>query len=376
MSNIQYPAITVNLDAIKNNAKVLCDLCEQTGIQVAGVVKFSDCNIQIAKAYAEGGCAQIAVSRAVHLKKIKDSLPEVKTLLTRNPSIDELELAARYGDICLISDALTLRLLHEKAGQAGTRPEVILMLDVGDLREGVVDVEELCQLAILVETELTHLRLLGVGAGFACLNGVLPTTENLSYLVEAAEQVEARIGRRLEIISGGSSINLTMLMNGNQMPPRINHLRLGGSIAAPGNIRRNRGVSFSGLREDAMHLTARLIEVRIKDSAPKTTSSRNWAGDIVQVEDKGKRCRAIAALGSQDIGNADGLIPIDPGVSIVGCSSDHLVLDVTESETIWQTGDLISFEMQYMPMLRGFSGQHILLHYIDDKTTESVFVKH
>jgi len=367
MTQLPYPAITVNLDAIQNNARVLCGICGQYGIGVAGVVKFSDADPRIAKAYLDGGCAQIAVSRAVHLQKIKDALPEAKTLLTRNPSLDEMELAARYCDICLMSDAYSLQMLDRAAEAAGTRPGVILMLDSGDLREGAADPEELCELAVLTETALPHLHLLGVGSGFACLNGVLPTYENLSALVSAAELVESKIGRRLELISGGSSINLTLLTDGNKMPPRINHLRLGGTIAAPANIRRNRGVSFPGLREDTMHLTARLIEARVKDSAPKATSSRNWAGEVIHVEDKGKRCRAIAALGSQDVGDAMDLRPMDPGVTVAGSSSDHTVLDVTDSEKSWAAGDLVRFTMPYMPMLRGFSGNHIAIHYINDE---------
>lgn len=366
MDQVSYPAITVNLDAIENNARVLCGICHQHGIQVAGVIKFSDCDLRIAKAYSDGGCAQIAVSRAIHTKAIKEAFPGIQTFLTRTPSLDELELTARYCDICLVSDGLTLQLLDKTAAQFGTTPNVILMLDSGDLREGAADPDELCQLAMLAEKELPHLHLLGVGSGFACLNGVLPTPENLTALVNAAELVERKIGRRLEIISGGSSINLTLLTDGNKMPPRINHLRLGGTIASPGNIRRNRGVSFPGLQEDTMRLTARLIEVRVKDSAPKTTSARNWAGDTVVVEDKGKRCRAIAALGSQDIGDAAGLRPLDPGVQVVGCSSDHTILDVSDSQKAWQTGDLIHFSMQYMPMLRGFSGKHIAIRYTND----------
>ena len=367
MTQPPYPAITVNLDAIQNNARVLSGICGQYGIDIAGVVKFSDADPRIAKAYWDGGCAQIAVSRAVHLQKIKEALPEVKTLLTRNPSLDEMDLAARYGGICLMSDAYSLQMLDRAAEAAGTQPGVIVMLDSGDLREGAADPEELCALAVLAETELSHLHLLGIGSGFACLNGVLPTYENLSALGSAAELVESKIGRRLELISGGSSINLTLLTDGNKMPPRINHLRIGGTIAAPANIRRNRGVTFPGLREDTMHLTARLIEVRVKDSAPKTTSSRNWAGEIIHAEDKGKRCRAIAALGSQDIGDASGLIPLDPGITVAGCSSDHTVLDVTDSPGEWKSGDLVRFTMAYTPMLRGFSGDHIAIRYISDK---------
>lgn len=366
MNSTRYPMITVNLDAVRNNARVLCGICNQYGIQVAGVIKFSDCDVAIAKAYAEGGCAQIAVSRAVHLKRLKAAVPNVQTFLTRSPTIDEMQDVALYGDISLHSDEKVLQALNSAAAQVDTYPGVVLMLDVGDLREGVSTPEELCSLALLVETKLPHLRLLGVGASLACLNGVLPTRENMEYLVNAAEQVEACIGRRLDIISGGSSINLTLLTEGNQMPSRINHLRLGGSIANPRNIRCNRGVTFPGLREDTMFLTAQLIEVRIKDSSPAATSARNWAGNVVRVEDKGKRRRAIAALGSQDVGDATKLLPLDTGVQVVGCSSDHTILDVSDSPAVWNTFDTISFQMPYSAMLYGFSSQHVHIHYTHD----------
>ena len=66
----------VNLAAMENNARVLCDVCRQYGISVAGVIKFSDGDPRIAEAYAKGGCAQVAVSRAIHLKALKDALLE------------------------------------------------------------------------------------------------------------------------------------------------------------------------------------------------------------------------------------------------------------------------------------------------------------
>ena len=79
-----YPCITINLDAIKQNAKVVCDICSKHGIMVAGVVKFSDGDINVSKAYADGGCAQLAVSRAVHLKSLKEKGADLN-VLTASP---------------------------------------------------------------------------------------------------------------------------------------------------------------------------------------------------------------------------------------------------------------------------------------------------
>jgi len=363
----QFPALNVNLDAIQKNAEVLCELCGQNGIAVAGVIKFSDGDLQIARAYHEGGCAQIGVSRAKHLRPLKEACPEIETLLTRSPVRADMELCARYADLSLHSDPDVLRALNDEASKWGRCPGIILMLDVGDLREGVDNIPELLELAGLCEA-LPNLRLRGLGTNLACMNGVLPTEENLSFLVEAAEAVEASIGRRLDIISGGSSINLLLLRGGiNKMPGRINHLRLGGSIANPMNIRLNRGLSFPGLREDTMSLTAEIVEIHEKASAPKAESTKNWAGEAVVREDKGRRTRAILALGSQDVGDACSLLPTDEGLELVGCSSDHCIVDVSDSEKVWRSGDTMSFKLRYANMLYAFTGSHVAVKYSRDR---------
>ena len=359
----RYPMLEVDVGAMAQNARVLCDLCAQNGISVAGIIKFSDCDLQVAKAYRDGGCKQLGVSRAKHLKKLKEAYPNVQTLLTRAPTRACLEDCARYGDLSLHSDADVLTALNEEAGKWGTKPGIILMLDVGDLREGVDNIPELVELAQLCE-KLPNLHLRGIGTNHACMNGVLPTFENLSFLVEGAEAVEQAIGRKLEFISGGSSINLLLMKEGvNRMPKRINHLRLGGVIANPLNMRVNRGVVFPGMSEDTVRLYAEIVEIHEKDSAPKALSTKNWAGEVVVREDKGRRMRAILALGSQDVGDASNLIPEEPGVEIVGCSSDHTIVDVTDTGKVWRSGDVLSFKTRYANMLYAFSGDHVEVSY-------------
>ena len=363
MQDRHFPVLDINLTAISTNARVFCDLCARNNISVAGVIKFSDGDLQVAKAYRDGGCAQLAVSRAKHLQALKEAFPNTETLLTRSPTRGDMENCARYADLTLIADADVLTVLNAEAEKWNTRPGIILMLDVGDLREGVDNIPELVELAKLCES-LPNLNLRGVGTNLACMNGVLPTYENLSFLVEGAETVEAAIGRTLDIISGGSSINLLLLRDGiNRMPKRINHLRLGGSIANPMNIRTNRGVTFPGLREDTITLTAEIVEIHEKASAPKACSTKNWAGETVVREDKGRRMRAILALGSQDISNASTLIPMDAGVEIVGCSSDHTIVDVTDSGKTWHSGDTLTFQVRYANMLYAFSGDHVDIAY-------------
>ena len=273
-----------------------------------------------------------------------------------------------YADLSLHSDADLLRELNRKAEEVGTNPGIILMLDVGDLREGVDNINELVRLALIVENELSSLNLKGVGTNLACLNGVLPSWENLSFLIEGAEVIEKEIGRKLDIISGGSSINMLMFPDGeNKMPSRVNHLRVGGFIANPLNMRLNRSVTFNGTREDTIELTAEIIEIHEKASAPKNTSARNWAGEIVNTVDKGRRKRAIIAIGGQDIGNYSMLMPIEDGVELVGGSSDHTIVDVTDSKREWHWGDTMKFQLKYSAMLYAFTGNHVNVEYIYDK---------
>ncbi len=359
----KYPVLEVNLQAITKNAKTVCDYCGQRGINVAGVIKFSDGDMEIVKAYHDGGCSQIASSRTASLKKIKKAMPQITTLLVRIPMLSEAADVVRYCDISLNSEESVLRRLNEAAGKYGVSHGIVLMYDVGERREGIVELERLCELAILVEKELDHLELKGIGSSFACVSGVLPSKENLTILADGARRVEACIGRKLDIVSGGSSIDMTLLTKGIELPEGINHLRIGGFIANPRTMREIRGVTLDGMREDTFTLTAEIVEVQDKPS-PVGSAGINWAGQAIQVEDKGLRKRAILAIGSQDIGGSATLSPVDEGISIIGNSSDHTLLDITDSPKEWKVGDVMTFTVYYMNLLYSFATEHVNIKYI------------
>lgn len=132
------------------------------------------------------------------------------------------------------------------------------------------------------------------------------------------------------------------------------------------NMRLGRDFTYPGLREDSLRLTAEIVEVREKDSAPKASSAKNWAGETIVREDKGRRLRAILALGSQDVGDATALIPLDAGVEVVGCSSDHTTVDATDSGKTWKSGDTLTFKVRYANMLYAFTGDHVTVEYTCD----------
>lgn len=239
----------------------------------------------------------------------------------------------------------------------------MLMLDVGDLREGLTDVNEIYSLAVFTEYELPNLNLIGIGASFACFGSILPTSENLGTLLSASALIEEKINRKLKFVSGGSSVSLTAMQNGC-IPKGINHLRIGGAIANPRNIRLNRGVVIDGMEEDTFILKAELIEVNVKPSCPFGQSNINWAGNKVEFEDKGLRRRAIAAMGSQDIGNCMKLFPREQGIKVIGCSSDHTILDIEDSCKMWKVGDIVPFNLSYAPLMYSFCTKHVNIRFI------------
>jgi predicted amino acid racemase len=359
----RYPVLEVNSSYLQNNAHIMTKYCAKQGVSVAGVIKFSDGNINIADCYHQGGCEQIASSRVVHLKRIKREFPEVVTMLIRLPMLSEVSDVVRFCDISLNSERDTLIELNREAGKLVKKHSIMLMLDVGDLREGVINSNELYKLAMHVEYKLSNLDLIGIGSSFACFGSILPTNENLGTLLSAAALIEEGIGRKLKIISGGSSVSLT-IMQKEGIPKGINHLRIGGAIANPRNIRINRGVKIEGMEEDTIILKAELIEVNVKPSCPFGQSSLNWTGNKVSFEDKGLRKRAIVALGSQDIGNASNIFPREEGVKVIGCSSDHMILDIEDSNKGLKVGDIVSFNLSYAALMYAFSTRHVNIEFI------------
>jgi Predicted amino acid racemase len=90
--------------------------------------------------------------------------------------------------------------------------------------------------------------------------------------------------------------------------------------------------------------------LRNKPSKPIGTIGADAFGKVPVFEDRGRRLRAIAAVGKQDA-KIDGLAPLDPGVTVLGASSDHLTLDVEDCPTRPVLGGVMRFTLDYGAML-------------------------
>jgi len=353
-----YPQLQINLSHIKENINRIIDLCQLNDISVTGVVKGCGALNQVVECFVESKCTSIGSSRIRQLKSIKETYGS-QTMLLRTPMLSEVDQVVLFSDISLNSELLTLKALELAAKINQKSHGVILMYDVGDLREGVWDKRDIYDLARFVESS-DSLVLKGIGTNIGCYGSVKPSRENLSDLVEVSEKIEAIIGRSLEIISGGATSSLTLVKKGD-IPKRINHLRLGEGILLGKDLPIYYNCDLK-LHDDTFILKAQLVEIKNKPSHPVGELMVNAFGNKPDYEDRGIERRGILAIGKQDFGHHDKLIPIDDTIKVIGSSSDHLIVVINNDD--YEVGDSILFEMFYQSMLYLSLSPDVKKHYM------------
>lgn len=350
MGKNKYPKIVVDLKKLRHNLDRVLIKCQDQGIEIAGVIKGCTGLPECARQFALAGCRFIASSRLEQLEAIRKYGVQTDFMMIRVPMLSEASDVVRITDISLNSDVQVLKALNQHAGLQDKKHKVILMADLGDLREGFWEREELLKAALYVERELHNLELAGVGTNLGCYGAIAATPQKLNELVECAEMIEEEIGRELEFVSGGATSSYLRVLEGN-MPQRINLLRIGEGILLARDSRDLWGYDMSDMYQDVFTLQAEIIEVRDKPSHPVGEIMFDAFGNRPQYEDRGVRRRALIGLGKADYVFPDLLIPRDGEIQILGASSDHTILDVQECSKEYKTGDIVEFDLWYGPLL-------------------------
>ncbi len=344
-----FPVLEIQTTVIRKNTETMVQLCRERDVSIAGVIKGCDALPEVITAIVEGGAGFIADSRIKRLKTAKPFAGDLPLMLLRIPGPSEIEEVVRHADISFNSDSTIIRKLQEEAKRQGTMHKIILLIELGDLREGIYPPERCVEIAKEVE-KLPNIELMGIGTNLSCVCGVIPDANNMNRLVEIAEEVESVIGRKLEMISGGATTAVPMLVRG-ELPKRINNIRLGETLLLGRDMPDFWNFPIEGLSTDAFILKAEVLEVSRKPSKPIGTVFIDAFGNRPAYNDHGDRLRAIIAAGKVDFVDAKLLIPLRRGVEIAGSSSDHLVLDVEHADPPVQVGEVLSFEMYYGPMV-------------------------
>lgn len=349
-----YPRIIINKEKFRHNLKYLLNTCHDKGLSMMAVSKVFCADHELINIMIEENVDYIADSRIENLTGIASVIPKV---LLRLPSIGQAEEIVKHADISLNSEIVTIRELNKYASKLDKTHGIILMIDLGDLREGIFTEAEVVDTVKKV-LQLSNIELKGIGTNLTCYGGVIPTEEILQKLVDYKLLLEDKFEISLDIISGGNSSSVELLLE-DKIPTGINNLRLGESIVL------GRETAFGNYLDntyaDVFTLETEIIEIKEKPSLPIGEIGMNAFGKVPEFIDKGNMLRAILAIGKQDVDHKE-LIPFDT-VDLIGSSSDHIIVNISDTTSVYEVGDMMLFRLTYASILSLMTSKYVTKTY-------------
>ncbi|WP_083915131.1 alanine/ornithine racemase family PLP-dependent enzyme [Ilumatobacter nonamiensis] len=345
--------LDIDLDKIGDNARHLVALAGERGVSITGVTKALLGDARLARTLVVAGVVGLGDSRIENIERMRHAHVHSPMTLIRSPMPSQVDRVARADTTSMNSDTDVLTALATAARLCGRIHDVIVMVELGDLRDGVMSAE----LHETVRHVLRRptLRLEGIGTNLACRNGIEPSRQNMGELSDLADSVESAFGIELRTVSGGNSANLGWLSTAEQLG-RVNNLRLGEAILLGRDPLRRQ--PLVGLHTDAITLIGEVIESRRKPSRPWGRAGQNAFGetDTEPNDDGGDHSiwQTIVAVGRQDTDPRD--LRTTAGVTVLAASSDHLMV---ETSVKMVAGDEIRFEPGYSALLRSMTSPFV-----------------
>lgn len=349
--------ITIDLAKIAENTRRV--VAALPGVAIVAVTKVTCGSPEVARAMLAGGATALGESRLENAARLRDAGISAPIWLVRTPTPATADEAIRVSDVSVVSELAVVSALDAAAARAGRTYGILPMVDIGDLREGMMPEEAPSFLAAAARFE--HIEIIGLGASLTCYGAIVPDERNLAQLAALAATAEVQLGRKL-IISGGSSTSLDPVIHG-LAPGTIDNLRIGEAIVLGVDPATRELIPDLPLHTDAVTLSAPVIECKVKPSKPIGTSAQDAFGGSPAFEDRGLRRRAICAIGRQDA-PPEGLMPLDRRIQVLGASSDHLVLDVDDLPVPPAIGDAIEFRPGYSAVLALCTSAYVRKEYV------------
>lgn len=337
--------ITLDSEKLKSNYAHLDRHFKQRGIKWAIVTKMLAGNRAFLREVLSLGATQIADSRVISLKVIRELAPRIETIYIKPPEKHCVDAVMDYADISMCTELETARLLSASACRKKKQHKVIIMIELGEIREGL---EEKDLIDFYEEVSaMKNLEVVGIGTNLTCFSGVLPAHDNLVRLGHSEQLIKDTFNCNLPYVSGGSSVTIP-LIHMKQLPECINHFRVGDSLFLGSDVYNNSILPH--MESGAFRLYAQIIELKEKPLVPWGELSLNWEGKVKEfnAEDRGKRSmRALVDLGKLDVDQKH-LFPADRTIHLVGACSDMMVVDLGSNKEGYAVGDLLEFELDYL----------------------------
>jgi len=343
-------------DRLKHNYDYLEKLFEKRDIDWGVVTKLLCGHKPYLKEVINLGVKEIHDSRISNLKAVKQIDPTVQTVYIKPPAKRSIKTLVQYADVSFNTSYETIKLLSKEAKSQDKLHKIIIMIEMGDLREGVLGENVIDFYAKIFE--LPNIEVIGLGTNLNCLHGVMPSQDKLIQLSLYEQVIEAKFDRKIPWVSGGTSVTIPLLLK-NMRPLGVNHFRVGEILYFGLNLFTMKKIK--GMKDDVFKLHTEIIELYEKPKVPVGELAENPSGEVTQIneEDYGKTSyRAIIDIGLLDI-SPEYLIPDDTHIEISGASSDMLVIDLGNSSRNYKVGDLVSFKLRYMGALSILNSDYI-----------------
>ena len=355
-----YPQVIIDKNKLAGNLRAVAEITKSGGCNSLAVVTKGVCaDPEILQVICrEPMVDYVADSRIKNIASYTDLVHEngKKTMLLRIPMHSEISEIIRYVDLCQVSEISTIRLMNDEAVTGGKVQDILLMIDMGDLREGIFyENREAIHETVREILGMEGINLKGISVNLTCYGAIIPKEDNLSKFVEIAREIESEHGIKLEMVSGGNSSSIYLAEKGC-LPEGITNLRLGESFLLGNDTAY--GERLPGTSDDGFILRAEIVELKRKPSLPIGEVGVDAFGQKPHYEDRGIMDRAIIAVGKQDV-DLDSMTPTDPDIEIMGGSSDHIILDVSKCPERYAVGSIVEFTLGYGGMLKVMTSPYV-----------------
>ncbi len=341
--------VTLDTNKLQDNYHHLNQLFKANNIEWSVVAKVLCGNEKFLKALLNLGIKQVCDSRISNLKAIKKLAPGIETVYIKPPAKRMVKNVVRFADVSFNTEYETIKMLSEEAGRQGKLHKVVIMIEMGELREGVMRDEFIDFYARVFK--LPDIEVTGIGTNLTCMYGILPSQDKLIQLCLYKQLVEAKFNRKIPYISGGASVTIPLIGQG-LLPQGVNHFRVGETFFLGTDVYHN--TTFESMHNDVFKLYAEVIELTEKPRVPDGHLGHNLTGDTAGIDTSqlGENSyRAIVDIGLLDIDDAH-IKPVKEDIQVAGVSSDMMVLDVGNNPHRLKVGDWVAFKMDYMGLLR------------------------
>lgn len=342
---------------LQHNYNFLQNLFQSRNIEWGVVSKILCGNKLFIKELINLGTKEIHDSRISNLKTIKEISPDVQTVYIKPPAKRSISKIVKYADVSFNTEIDTIKMLSEEAGKQNKIHKIIIMIEMGDLREGVMGEDLITFYGDVLS--LPNIEVRGIGTNLNCLSGVMPNQDKLIQLSLYKQLIEAKFDISIPWVSGGTSVAIPLILK-NARPMAVNHFRIGEALFFANDL--FTGKIIEGMESEVFKLYAEIIEITEKPDIPSGELGENVAGNTFETNENhdlgSSSLRAILDIGLLDM-QPQYIEPDDENITMIDASSDMLVVDISNSENHYKIGDLISFKIKYMGALYLLNSNYI-----------------